>query len=182
MRFNDDSPLATKLERDLAKATGVTRWLLWLEAVEKAQPADFPRLARLAQNDSAALQFVAARWAQIAPRHFFDALVAATKGGRGLPVQPLARVLFQEWPKSDPEGAKAALSEPNNTGMRHAWQMDVATTVINNNVERGLRLFAEWHIENYMPFYDERGPVPKWAAADPRHAAEVALQYPSSYL
>ena len=182
MRFNDDSPLATKLERDLAKATGVTRWLLWLEAVEKAQPADFPRLARLAQNDSAALQFVAARWAQIAPRHFFDALVAATKGGRGLPVQPLARVLFQEWPKSDPEGAIAALSEPNNTGMRHAWQMDVATTVINNNVERGLRLFAEWHIENYMPFYDERGPVPKWAAADPRHAAEYALQYPSSYL
>jgi hypothetical protein len=43
-------------------------------------------------------------------------------------------------------------------------------------------LFSEWHIENYMPFYDERGPVPQWAAADPRHAAEVALKYPSSYL
>src|SRR5438552_2466497 len=33
-----------------------------------------------------------------------------------------------------------------------------------------------------MPFYDERGPVPKWAAANPRHAAEFALEYPSSYL
>ena len=71
-------------ERDLAKASGVTRWLLWLQAIEKAQPADFPRLAQLARDNPAALQFVAARWAEIAPRHLFNALVAATKGGRAL--------------------------------------------------------------------------------------------------
>src|SRR5437773_1649127 len=71
-RANDDSPLTTKLERDLAKSSGVTRWLYWLEALEKSASADFPRLARLAQNNPAALQFVAARWAEIAPRHFFD--------------------------------------------------------------------------------------------------------------
>ena len=182
-RRKDDSPLATQLERDLAKCTGVTRWLHWLEAIEKAAPADFPRLARLAQNNPAALQFVAARWAEIAPRHLYDSLVAgaAAKDPRSL-VQPLARVLFQEWPKRDPEAAIAALSEPGNVGMRQAWQMAVATTIIQNDIERGLRLFAEWHIQDYMPFYDERGPVPKWAAADPRHAAEFALQYPSASL
>src|SRR6266568_4751462 len=182
LRANDDSPLTTKLERDLAKSSGVTRWLYWLEALERAAAADFPRLARLAQNNPAALQFVAARWAEIAPRHLFDSLVAAAKDGRGLPVQLLARVLFDEWPKRDPEAAIAALHEPRDLGIRRAWQMDVATTIINKDVERGLRLFTEWHIENYMPFYDERGPVPKWAAADPRHAAEFALEYPSSYL
>src|SRR5437870_1223650 len=75
LRANDDSPLTTKLERDLAKSSGVTRWLCWLEALGKAEPADFPRLARLAQNNPAALQFVAARWAEIAPRHLFDSLI-----------------------------------------------------------------------------------------------------------
>ncbi len=182
LRANDDSPLTTKLERDLAQSSGVTRWLYWLEALEKAMPADFPRLARLAQDNPAALQFVAARWADIAPRHLFDSLVAAAKDRRGLPVHELARVLFDEWPKRDPEAAIAALNEPGHLGMRRAWQDDVATTIINKDIERGLRLFTEWHIENYMPFYDERGPVPKWAAADPRHAAEFALEYPSSYL
>jgi len=123
----DDSTLTTKLERDLAKSSGVTRWLYWLEALEKAAPADFTRLARLAQNNPAALQFVAARWAEIAPRHLFDSLVAAARDGRGLPVQQLVRVLFEEWPKRDPEAAIAALNEPGNLGMRLAWRDDVAT-------------------------------------------------------
>src|SRR5262245_11548317 len=30
---HDDSPLATKLERDLSMSSGVTRWLYWLEAI-----------------------------------------------------------------------------------------------------------------------------------------------------
>src|SRR4051812_14396575 len=47
----DDSPLATKLERDLSMASEVTRWLYWLEALEKATPADCPRLAQLAQGN-----------------------------------------------------------------------------------------------------------------------------------
>jgi hypothetical protein len=179
---NDDSPLTTTLERNLAASSGVTRWLCWVEALEKAAPADFPRLARLAQNHPAALQFVAARWAEIAPRHLFDSLVASAKDRRGLPVQELARVLFEEWPKRDPEAAIAALNETGQLGMRHAWQMDVATTVIRQDFERGLRLFEQWHIENYMPFSDERGPVPNWTAADPRHAAEFALDHPCGYL
>ena len=179
LRVNDDSPLTTKLERDLAQSSGVTRWLYWLEALEKAMPADFPRLARLAQNNPAALQFVAARWAEIAPRHLFDSLVAAAKDGRGLPVQELARVLFDEWPKRDPEAAIAALNEPSDLGMRDAWRMEVATTVIDEDVERGLRLMAEWHIENYQP---RMGAITKWAAANPSHAAEFTLENSVGYV
>jgi len=103
VRFNDDSPLATQLEQDLSMSSGVTRWLYWLEALERAAPADFPRLARLAQANPAALRFVATRWVDLAPRHLFDTLVAATKnGGGGLPVRELAEALFNEWPKREP--------------------------------------------------------------------------------
>ncbi len=179
---HDDSPLTTQLERNLAKSSGVTRWLCWFQALEKAAPGDFSRLARLAQNNPAALQFVAARWAELAPRHLFDSLVAAAGQGGDFPVQQLARVLFNEWPKRDPEAAITALNEPGIVGIRRNWQMDVATTIINNDVERGLRLFAEWHIDNYMPFNNERGPVPKWTAANPRHAAEFALEHASGHL
>src|SRR5262249_23134542 len=37
----DDSPLATELQRRLSSATGVTNWLCWMDALEKAQPSDF---------------------------------------------------------------------------------------------------------------------------------------------
>src|SRR2546423_15612611 len=56
--LNDSSPLTTKLERDLSMSSGVTRWLYWLDALEKATPQDFPRLARLAQGHPPALRFV----------------------------------------------------------------------------------------------------------------------------
>jgi hypothetical protein len=57
----DDSPLATKLERDLSMASAVTRWLYWLEALEKASPADCPRLAQLAKGNSTLVRLVGAR-------------------------------------------------------------------------------------------------------------------------
>src|SRR5256714_8212906 len=75
-RFTDDSPLATQLERDLAKSDGVTRWLYWMEALETAAASDFPRLARLAQGNGTATRFVAARWVEVAPRHLFDTMMA----------------------------------------------------------------------------------------------------------
>src|SRR5882672_3609176 len=72
VRTHDDSPLATQLERDLSMSSGVTRWLYWLEAIEKAAPADFPRLLRLAQGNPAAVRLVEARWIEAAPRHLFN--------------------------------------------------------------------------------------------------------------
>src|SRR5688572_14686743 len=90
IRLNDDSPLTTKLERDLSMSAGVTRWLHWLAALEKAGPADFPRLMRLAQTDSTAKGFVAARWVEVAPRHLFDLIVGLSKNTYGLSIDELA--------------------------------------------------------------------------------------------
>jgi hypothetical protein len=170
--------LATKLERDLAISSGVTRWLYWLEAIEKAQAADFPRLARLAQGDPAVLRLVASRWAELYPRHFFDTLVAASRGQGRLPVQELANILFREWPKRDPEAAIAALDSGENFGMRARWRVDAAETVIENDPERGLCLLADWHIDRFGP---RMTAIAKWAAADPRHAAEFTLDHPAGY-
>lgn len=179
VRLNDDSPLATKLERDLSMSSGVTRWLYWMEALEKAAPADFPRLARLAQGNSTALRFVAARWVEVNPRHLFDTLVAASKDRSGLHAEELAIVLFDEWPKRDADGAIAALSATNEFAGSAKWRWRVATAIIEKDVERGLRLLSEWHIDNYGPRLTA---VAKWAAADPRHAAEFALQHPAGYV
>ena len=179
IQANDDSPVATRLERDLSMSTGVTRWLYWLEALEKASPADFPRLARLAQGNSTALRFVAARWVEVAPQHLFDTLVAAARNPGSLPSGELAGTLFTEWPKRDPEAAIAALSgAENHFGSRSGWRMQVVNAVLENDVERGLRLMSDWNIENYGP---NMKAVAKWAEANPRHAAEVALRSPAGY-
>src|SRR4029077_4363905 len=103
--IQDDSPLATQLERDLSLSKGVTRWLYWMDALGKALPSDFPRLAKLTKGKRELERMVARRWAEKAPRHLFDTLVAAAKFSRGLPVGTLASALFEEWPKRDPEAA-----------------------------------------------------------------------------
>jgi hypothetical protein len=178
-RVVDESPLATQLEKNLALSTSVTRWLYWLEALEKAAPSDFPRLARLAQGNPSAVRLVATRWAEVAPRHMFNTLVAASKETKSQPLWELTHPLFDIWPRNDPEAAIAALNEPGDFGMRGSWRMDVATTILRTDVEQGLRLMANWHIENYDP---GMGAIAKWAAADPRHAAEFTLQNSLGYV
>ncbi len=170
---NDDSPLTAKLEHELSISSGVARWLAWIEAVERAQPADFPRLARLAQGNVAATRLITARWAEIAPRHLFDTLVAASKNGGALLYQEYARTLWNDWPKRDPAAAIAALNEAGSVGMRNQWRREAATDIVNYDPELGLRLMAQWHIENHQP---NQGGIAKWAAKDPRHAAEFTLE------
>jgi hypothetical protein len=178
VRGVDDSPLATRLEHDLAMSSGVTRWLYWLQAMEKALPSDFPRLARLAQSDPAALRLVARRWAELYPQHLFHTIMASPASGNTASTAELVRTLFDLWPKSDPEAAITALNGPENFGMRNAFRLQVAITVFDQHVERGLRLMAEWQIENFGP---RMTAVAKWAAADPRHAAEFALDNAVGY-
>jgi hypothetical protein len=174
----DDSPLATKLERDLSMSRGVTRWLYWLEALEKAALTDLPRLARLAEGNSTIARLIADRWLELNPRNLFDTVAAMSTTGRGKVWDELANTLFSEWPKRDPDAAIAALNEPGNLGTRSTWRHNVVTTVFDQDVERGLRLFAEWHIENYGPNMKS---VIKWAAADPKHAAEFTLANPTGF-
>jgi hypothetical protein len=159
-------------------SSGVTRWLYWLEAIEKAQAPDFPRLARLAHDNPAALRLVAKRWAELYPRHFFDTLAAASLEDSQFPVQELGNILFKDWPKRDPQGAIDALNSSAAFDMRNIWQNYVAGMIIENDAERGLSLMAEWHIDLFGPSMKA---VSKWAAAAPRHAAEFALEHPAGY-
>jgi hypothetical protein len=172
----DDSPLATKLARDLSMSTGVTRWLYWLEALDKAQPADFPRLVRLAQTNGIALRFVTARWAEVAPRHMFDTIVASFKRADGLPADELANTLLAEWPKRDPDAAIAALNEAEDFGGRNHWRFDVAYAMVEKDIERSLKLMSQWGTDvGFGPSGDRA--VAKWARADPRHAAEFVMTH-----
>jgi len=104
------SALVTKTEADLSLSTGVTRWLVWMTAVEKASLADFPALARLGKNLPGALRMLAARWIALSPQHLFDSCIAGEKSG-AFPTDELASLLFEEWPKNDPAACIAALSK-----------------------------------------------------------------------
>jgi hypothetical protein len=175
---NDDSPLATQLERDLSLSSGVTRWLYWLDAIERAAPSDFPRLARLAQGNTAAMRLVAARWVATAPRQLFDTYLAALKAGNTSFMEEPMRMLFEEWPRNDPEAAIKALNGPEDFGTRGRWRVDLASRLMEIDVERGLGLMVDWHIENFGP---RMTAVTKWADADPRHAAAFALEHQAGY-
>ena len=174
---SDDSPLATQLARDLALSSRVARWLYWLEAVEKASLADFPRLARLANGDTTATRLVASRWVQLDLPHLFNTLSDA-QDRRALPVDELAGVLFLEWARRDPDAAVAALQGTNSLGIREMWRFNVAGYLVEKDPERGLRALSEWGIDNFAPLMSG---VAKWAAADPRHATEVVLAHPAGY-
>jgi hypothetical protein len=174
----DDSPLATQLERSLKISSGVTRWLLWVQTLEKAGPADFPRLARLARGDATAIRFLALRWLDLAPRHFFDTLLAEVRSGNSASIRELSDILFEQWPKRDPQGVIDALNEAGDFGLRDLWRHRVADSIFNTDVERGLRLMSEWHIENYGP---SMRAISKWMAPDPMHAAQFTLDNAAGY-
>ena len=171
----DDSVRATRLE-DLSMCAGVTRWLHWLDDLEKAAPADFPRLARLATGNPAAMRLLAERWVQTAPRQMFDAIVAASRGKAGAASRELTDVLLEEWPKRDPNAVIAALNEVSEFEMQPRWRFLVAVRIMEKDPELGLRLFSEWPIENVGVSVKA---VTAWAAANPRHAAQFTLEHPA---
>src|SRR5581483_5215031 len=169
----DDSPLATQLARDLAQSTGVKRWLFWWDAMEKAAPADFPRLAKLARGNRGATKLVAERWAELAPKHFFDTLRTAA-----MQEYPpgLADTLIQSWLKQDKSAVIAALNSGEDFPQRKDWRGQLAITLMATDPETGLRLMSDWQIDNYGP---SMSGVKSWAAADPRHAAEFTMANPA---
>ncbi len=174
---SDDSPLATQLARDLSVSSRVARWLYWLEAMDKASLSDFPRLAGLANGDGTAARLVASRWVQLDLSHLFNTLSDA-QSRRALPVDELAGVLFLDWARRDPDAAVAALQGTNSLGIRETWRFNVAGYLVEKDPERGLRALSEWGIDNFAPLMSG---VAKWAAANPRHAAEVVLAHPAGY-
>lgn len=171
------SPLATQLALDLSLSSRVTRWLYWLEAVEKASLSDLPGLAVLARGDTTATRLVASRWVQMDLGHLYNTLAAAP-GQRALPTDELGELLLLEMARRDPDGAIAALHGTNSFGIRELWRFNVAGYLVEKDPERGLRALSEWGIDNFAPLMNG---VAKWAAADPRHATEVVLAHPAGY-
>ncbi|HSU56908.1 MAG TPA: hypothetical protein VLT36_22805 [Candidatus Dormibacteraeota bacterium] len=177
---NDDSPLATKLEHELSISSNVAKWFCWMTTLEKAQPADFTRLLKLAKGNPVIWRFVVNRWVEIAPGHLFDTLATASQqsGGGRIRLIELGLILFENWPKHDPEAAIGALDKTKNVGMRDYWRVPAASAVMGNNAERGLELMSRWHIENFGP---NMSAVQPWVAANPQHAAEFTLAHPAGY-
>lgn len=165
-------------------SAGVTRWLHWMTALEKAQLADFPQMARMAKGNSILLRMISARWIELNPRHLFDTLVAtahetvATAGGHAIPRYELGQQLIQDWSQRDPAAVIAALSGPDFPATLRDLRYTVLNAVMLKDPELGLKTMAEWRVENYGTGTEG---IAKWAAANPRHAAEFALAHPAGY-
>lgn len=170
------SPLAEQTQANLSLSGGVTRWLHWMTAVEKAGPADFPGLARLAKDLPGALNMLAARWIDRDPQGMFDACLQASGPDEDFPMAELAQRLMQEWPKRDPEAVLAVLKA--HPDLSNGWQFTALNALFDIRPEQALITMSALGINNYGP--NMQG-VAAWAAANPRHAAEVALAHPAGY-
>ncbi|MDB6136656.1 MAG: hypothetical protein JWM59_4899 [Verrucomicrobiales bacterium] len=170
------SALADKLRTDLSLSHGVTRWLLWMTAVEKAGPKDFPQLARMAQELPGALNMLGAHWIDLDPAGLFAVCRDPVEAGAGFPANELAQLLMETWPKKDPDAVLAALR--GSLSVQMGIQFSALNTLFDSRPEQALILMSDLGIESYGPHM--RG-VEKWAAADPKHAAEVALAHPAGY-
>lgn len=154
----------------------VTRWLYWFEALEKAQPEDLPRLVQLAGKNLNLVRLLASRFAERYPRETFDLLVATSRQGDQTLVKDFSWRFLREWTKRDPHAVVDALNETKNFGQRDTWRSDVAAAIFDVDPELGLKQMWEWHIEHFSPNLEK---VEIWAASNPRHAAEITLQYPA---
>jgi hypothetical protein len=104
------------------------------------------------------------------------------RNGRGLPDNELVTALLEEWPKHDPDAAIAAFNEPGALGMGQGhWRFQVAYAILDQDIERGLRLMADWQVADIG--FGPRGlaAVTKWTRSNPRRAAEFMLEQPSSH-
>lgn len=170
--------VAAKLETDLSMSADVTRWLYWFEALETAKPADLPRLVHLAGKNLNLIRLLASRFAELYPRETFDLLIANSRNGDNTLAQEFGWRFCREWTKRDPHAVIAALNTTRNFGQRDHWRTDVAASIFDVDPELGLKQMSEWRINHHSPDLKN---VEKWAAADPRHAAEVTLQYPDCF-
>jgi len=166
-------PLVQQLSEDLSRSTGELRWLHWMDALERAVPADYPRLLRLAGTDSNALRLVASRWMELDPRGLFDHLAA-----NGFVQDEVARLLFRDWARRDPEGAIRALDADENQAAPRWLRFQVVNQLMRQDPERGFKVLARWSIGDFGPSMNA---VKDWAQTDPRRAAQVVLDHPSGY-
>ena len=175
--------VSSALEESIRNGTGSSRWLQLLATVESARAEDMPGLIRVAANDSAMIRMLAARWAELDPDHMFRSLYADYMLPEGAPgTLPsryvLSDVLFEQWTKSDVKAAVKALTDVPDFAGRDSLRMTVSNRVMQADVDEGLRVLKDWHIQNYLP---DMKKVAEWAAKDPQHAAETILSLGGNY-
>lgn len=175
------SPLAAGLEQQLAISSGVSRWLAWMDALERAKLSDFPHLARLAKGNTVVLRTIAARWIELSPVHLFDSMIAAERARPGDPSFPSDRLgqdLFEDWTARDPAAVVAALSRADLPAGLVQLRHNTLNIIVQKDPEIGLKAMCDWNIGNYGPSTEG---ISAWAAKDPRHAAGYALAHPAGY-
>nr|MDQ3623506.1 hypothetical protein [Verrucomicrobiota bacterium] len=120
---------------------GAKRWLLLLSATEKATPEELSALIRDVGEDSAAMRIIAARWAELDPRHMFSWLHAHylenAPGTQSLR-HVMGDVLFEYWTKSDTAGAIKALTDLHEFSGRESLRTKVINEVMKLDAEQGL--------------------------------------------
>lgn len=162
-----------QLQEDLSLSDDVTRWLRWMTAVEQADPGDYPALARLARELPGALNILGARWIDRDPQGLLE---ACQKPIAGFPADELASLLFETWPKTDPDAVLAVLKA--HPDLQRGWQYSALNNLFKTHPEQALMTMSALRIESYGP--DMVG-VKKWAEGDPLHAARVALAHPCGF-
>ena len=157
---------------------GAKRWLRLVAASEQATAAEMPALLRLAGEDSAAIRILAARWAELDPRHMFQSLYAEYLLPDGAPNAlpsrwTLGDVLFETWVKKDAAAVLKALNEvPNFSGLQNL-RMNVVNQLMKTDPGQAIQAMQDWRVNNYLPDMKE---FAKWAAEDPRAATTAALK------
>jgi len=89
---------------------------------------------------------------------------------------PLADQLFEIWTRSDPKAAISALNSIPEVTAVHSWKGKVVRAMFGTNPELTIETFSEWKIDDSG--FDRRM-ITKWAASDPRHAAEWTQTHPA---
>jgi hypothetical protein len=172
-----DSPLAAVLQARLSEVDGPAQWLEWMAALEKAGPADFPALARLAKDLPGALNLLASRWIGRDAGGLFELCRNPGRAGADLPMEELSRLLMESWPARDPDAVVSALRK--YPVLSSSLKIPALTGLFPVRTEEAVRLMREPNVDAAPPGSLEA--VRKWAAADPRHAVEVLISTASGY-
>jgi hypothetical protein len=133
----------------------------------------------MCKDDKAALQMIATQWASRDPAHMWRIISTESAKGLGadslgslpIPLHEITNILFKEWVAHDPAAARAALSGPSDMLYLEASRSNLFSVFAQSDPEGALGLIEEWNIRHRNPGWQG---LDKWAAADPRHAAEVA--------
>lgn len=171
------SKAGEELTAALTHQRGALRWLTLLGAAEKATAAEMPGLLRAASGLPGAVKMLAVHWAHLDPQHMFRTLCAA--GGSGL--GEAGNYLFEEWTKSDPEAAIAALTGSGVPRAALSLRYDVIESVMKSDPARGLQLMSQWGTK-HIPTMTS---LITWAERSPQAAAAAViaarLGAPSAY-